>query len=294
MKFVISPAVIGFLGGLSVFFATLAVLRPEESLFNADSREALLAQLDLKLRKAGITSIGPGALLLIGALATAMTFVVSLFATGHLFLSIVLTCTVPPLMSFDLDRRSRSFSEKLVGRLVPLMRKVESQIRVGKNPTTAFSIAANDDPLIRSVLAEQLADLQLNAPFIDVLRATLDPIPVRPWLHFVRSMEVFMDQGGELADVINANVQRMSSQILLRKRLMGDVAQYRGQQFVLLGLGVAIPGGMFFVAGDIYGSVFSTPVGIIAFCVSVGIMVGGLKLTQSGIRTVERRLGIGS
>src|SRR5690606_22344386 len=101
---------------------------------------------------------------------TAVVFVVSLFAFGHILISVLLAAAVPLFISLDLDRRARKYQEKLSAVLVPFLRKIISQVRVGVNPTQAFATAVREDKLLSVALHEQMVDLKLHSPFRDVLR----------------------------------------------------------------------------------------------------------------------------
>jgi Flp pilus assembly protein TadB len=286
----LSPSVITFFSVLATFFIVMGVTRPEGSIFAATSSDSLFDSLDKKLKTAGVTSITPPVLLVGGTIAAGLVLLVTLFATGQPIIAVICAALTPLAISLELDRRARKFQDKLTSRMVPLLRKVTSQVRAGENPAKAFTVATTEDPLVAWVLREPLKDLELQRPFNDVLDDTLPLIPIRPWAQFIRSMQAFSESGGELAETLAANVSRINSQILLRQRLMGDVAQYRGQQVIIIGFAIAIPSLLMITGGNTFGSIFDSFGGIVMFLVAVGLDIFALWMTNRAVRDVERRL----
>lgn len=285
-----SPTVFGFLAALTVFFIMMGIVRPQNSIFAADSKESLLQKYDDQLKRAGIVHISASVLLFAYLLLAVVSFVVMFLATGNIIFAFFAMFVAPVMLNFTLDRKARQLQQKLAARLVPFLRKIESQVRVGENPAKAFAIAANEDDLIRWTLRRELRDLELQKSFDEVLEDTLKRMPIRPWIQFVRSMQAFAESGGQLADILAANVSRINSQILLKQRLMGDVAQYRGQQVVILGFALVIPVVLGLTAGDTFGSLFSSPIGIIMLLFSIVLDVIAWQLTNRALKDVERRL----
>lgn len=281
---------IATLTGVAAFCVWMGLLRPADSPFAATSNESLMRSVDIKLKRAGITSITPATLIF--ALVTAMgaLFVALWIATGKPWMGLAAVPLTPIALNVWLERRSRSFHDKLVARLVPFLRKIASQVRTGQNPTRAFATAANEDPLLSFVLRSQLNDLSLQRPFLDVLEDTLTVMPIRQWVQFVRSMQTFAATGGELADILTENVTRINSQILLHQRLMGDVAQYKGQQYIMLAFGVLTPFFLYQIGGDTFGSVLSSVAGWIALALAGGMFYLAFWITNRAIKDVERRL----
>jgi Flp pilus assembly protein TadB len=219
-----------------------------------------------------------------------LVFVVTLLAFGQPILAALLSALVPVFFSIAMDRKARTYQDQLTSRLVPFLRKITAQVRTGQNPTRAFAVAASEDPLLAWVLREQLANLQLQQPFQEVLRDTLTVMPLRPWVQFVRSMESFSRSGGELAEILDSNVSRIQSQVILRQRLMGDVATYRGQQIIILGFAVVIPLVLAAMAPELFGSLFTTASGLTAIFISLGIDAFALWMTSNAIKDVESKM----
>jgi hypothetical protein len=71
---------------------------------------------------------------------------------------------------------------------------------------------------------------------------------------------------------------------------MGDVAQYRAQQIVIIGFAIAIPGILMVTGGDTFGTIFDSIAGIIMLGVAILLDVGALWITNRAVRDVERRL----
>lgn len=281
---------IGFMGASAMFLIVMGVLRPREGLMSAANTESLIRKLDVKLKRAGIVSVSASAVLFGGMCVMAVVGMVSLFAFRSVPLSFILTVVVPAFINLDLDRRARQYQDKLHARLVPFLRKITSQVRTGQNPTKAFAVAANEDKLLSWVLREQLADLSLQAPFHEVLRSTVKVMPLRPWVQFVRSMESFAQSGGELAEILDNSVDRIQSQHNLRQTLMGDVATYRGQQMIILGFAVAIPAALYVMGKELFGTLLTTPAGILACLVAAGMDAFAVWMTNRAIRDVESKL----
>lgn len=286
----LSPNILGFLAGLSVFLIIMGILRPKESLFAITGSDSLKQNLEVKLRRAGIVDTSLSVLLFGLTLVTGLVFTIALFLTASPFGAGILAGLVPVAAFFELDRRSRKWQEKVTIQLVPFLRKIESQVRVGQNPTRAFATAVNEDPLLRYILSQQLRDLEFQRPFQEVLKESLQVVPLRPWVQFVRSMDAFSESGGQLADILSNNVSRINSQILLRQRLMGDLAQYRGQQIIILVIAVVVPILMYSMAGSMMGSVFSSSVGIIGLFVAICLDLVALWITQKAVKDVESKL----
>lgn len=286
-----SPATIGFLAGLWIFLLIQGLTRPEQSIFAATNMDGVISRLDLKLRNAGITSVNGTLVAFVMGLTALLGGVVTFIGTTSVLLSVVVALVFPTLIVMDIDRRVGKYQEKLYVALVPFLRKMESQIRTGSTPTRAFATAARKDKLISWVLRHQLNDLSLQAPFSQVLDSTLEAMPLAPWVQFVESMQTFsVSGGGELADIISTNVQRISSRLLLRQRLMGDLAPYKGQQIVIMMFAVGIPVLMYAMAKDTFGSLISTVPGVLALLVALAIDFVALRITQVTRRNIEKRL----
>jgi len=285
-----SPSLIGFLAAASVLLIYLGIMRASNKLPEVVRSESIMRSLNRKLQRAGITSITAPAMFFAGLCLMAVVLVVSLFAFRSVPISVLITAAVPLFISLDLDRRARKYQEKLAAVLVPFLRKIISQVRVGINPTQAFATAVNEDKLLSYALREQLADLKLHSPFRDVLRSTVTAIPLRPWVQFVRSVEVHSRDGGELAEILENNVGRIQSQVLMRKRLMGDAATYRGQQIIILGFAISIPAALFVMGPELFGTIATHPAGLLACVIAAGMDGLALWMTSRAINRVESKL----
>jgi Flp pilus assembly protein TadB len=285
-----TPTLIAFMSALAVLLCYLGILRQRQQLPDIVQSDNLIRSLDTKLKRAGIVTVSAPAVFFAGVTTMMVTFFICLFAFRNIAIAVLLTAVLPLFLSLDLDRRARKYQDRLTGVLVPFLRKITSQVRTGQNPTKAFASAAQEDKLLRWVLRDQLANLQMQAPFQDVLRDTLKVMPLRPWVQFVRSMESFSRSGGELAEILESNVDRIQSQLLLRKKLMGDVATYRGQQIIILGFAVAIPMMLYVMGKDLFGTIFTHPVGILGCIIAAGMDCFALWMTNRAIRDVETKL----
>jgi Flp pilus assembly protein TadB len=291
MNSMLSPLSLSFLAGVATLLIAVGLMRPTEGLISKQSRTSWIARLDIRLKRAGLISASPAAVLSGLTLSMGLVFAVLFVAFNSLPLSIFAVVVMPFLLALDLDRRARKYQDKVTARLVPFLRNITAQIRTGQNPTRAFALAASDDPLLAWALRSQLANLQMQQPFQDVLRDSLHVMPLRPWVQFVRSMENFARSGGSaLAEVLENNVTRIQSQVLLRQRLMGDVATYRGQQIVILGFAFAIPGGLYLMAPTLFGSLFSSVLGYA--CIAIMLSLDGLAfwMTSRAIKDVESKM----
>jgi len=285
-----SPHLIGFLAAASTLLIYLGAMSASNKLPQTMQTESIMRSLTGKLQRAGVTSITAPALFFAVLCMMAVVLVVSLFAFRSIPVSVLVTGAVPVFVSLDLDRRARKYQEKLSGVLVPFLRKIISQIRVGINPTQAFATAVNEDKLLSYALRDQMTDLKLHSPFRDVLRSTVSAIPLRAWVQFVRSVEVHSREGGELAEILENNVGRIQSQVLMRKRLMGDAATYRGQQIIILCFAIAIPAALFVMGPELFGTIATHPAGLLACVVAAGMMVFALWMTSRAINRVESKL----
>lgn len=282
---------IGFLAGIATLFIVIGVMRPGEGIIDAKTRASWIGNLDVRLKRAGLVNTSPSAVLLGLIMTMALSFGVTFLAFKSLPFSIILVVVLPFLLILDLDRRARKYQEQLTGRLVPFLRSITAQIRTGQNPTRAFALAASDDPLLSWVLRKQLANLQMQQPFQEVLNDSVSVMPLRPWVQFVRSMDSFSRSGGSaLAEVLDNNVSRIQSQVLLRKRLMGDVATYRGQQIVILAFAILIPGGLYLIAPSLLGNLFTTGIGIGAILVMLMLDALAFWMTNRAIKDVESKM----
>lgn len=287
----INPVTIGFLAGVAALFIVIGVMRPGEGIVDAKTRANWINNLDVRLKRAGLVNASPSAVLLGLIMTMALTFGVTFLAFKSLLFSIILVVVMPFLLVLDLDRRARKYQDQITGRLVPFLRSITAQIRTGQNPTRAFALAASDDPLLSWVLRTQLANLQMQQPFQDVLNDSVSVMPLRPWIQFVRSMDNFSRSGGSaLAEVLDNNVSRIQSQVLLRKRLMGDVATYRGQQIVILAFAILIPGSLYLMAPSLFSSLFTSPVGIGAILVMLLLDAVAFWMTDRAIKDVESKM----
>lgn len=286
----ITPQLIGFTAFLAVLLIYIGKTRPPDALYSMVTAAKVNTHLEDKLKRAGIVNVRPATIIFAGIMSCGIVFFVGLFASGNPLVGVMFAVAVPVFISMDLDRRGRRWHERLQDRMVPFFRRVESQVRIGQNPAKAFITAAKEDKLLSMVLQKQIADLELQRPFDEVLRESVEVIPLRAWVQFVRAMEAFQESGGELANILRNNVQRINSQIILRKRLMGDLAMYRSQQLVILAAAVAVPVILYFQAGDTFGSLISTPAGWIAIGIAVLFDVAAFKITSNAVEDVERRL----
>lgn len=287
----LTPLTLSLLAFLAALFVIVGIMRPEEGLISTEARTTWITKMDLRLKRAGLVNASPAAVLFGAILTMGMVFAVTFVAFKSPVLSALLVILVPFLLILDLDRRARKYQDQITSRLVPFLRNITAQIRTGQNPTRAFALAAADDPLLAWVMRSQLANLQMQQPFQQVLQDSLTVIPLRPWVQFVRSMENFSRSGGSaLAEVLENNVDRIQSQVLLRQRLMGDVATYRGQQIVIIAFAVLIPGVLYLIAPQLFGTLFTTVLGYVA--ITVMLMLDGLAfwITNRAIKDVESKM----
>ena len=285
-----SPSLIGFLAAAAVLLIYLGYMRATDRLPEVARTDSLMRTLTRKLQRAGVTSITAPALFVAGLCMMLVVLAVSLFAFRSIPVSILITASVPLFINLDLDRRARKYQDKLASVLVPFLRKIISQVRVGINPTQAFATAVREDKLLSYALRDQLADLKLHSPFRDVLRSTVTAIPLRPWMQFVRSVEIHSREGGELAEILENNVGRIQSQLLLRKRLLGDAATYRSQQLIILGFAIVIPAALYMMGPELFSPLVTHPAGLLACVVAAGMDGFALWLTSRAINRVESKL----
>lgn len=281
---------VAFLGAVSVLLIVLGATRTRIPLGDVIEDDRLMDRLDRRMKRAGVVGITPSALLFAAVCIMVTVFAVMFLAFRNVALASFVTAILPLLMVLDLDRRARHYQAKLAGCLVPFLRRIAAQVRTGQNPTKAFAVAATEDKLLSYALREQLADLQLNAPFDEVLRDTMNSIPLRPWVQFVRSMDRSAKSGGELAEILESNVERIQSHVVLRKRLMGDVGTYRAQQLVVVGFAALIPVAMFLMGPGMFQTTFTDPRGWISVGLAVAIDIFAIWMTNQAIRDVESRM----
>lgn len=286
----VSPLMISAMIGMSVFLVFVGIRRPDGGIIPEQTKTSLRKKIDIKLKRAGLVTVSPSMVLSLLVLVMALAFIVFFVVFGNAIIAALPALCIPVFGSLILDRRARKYQDQLISHLVPFLRKITSQVRTGQNPTRAFAVAATEDPLLAWVLREQLANLQMQQPFQDVLRGTLDVMPLRPWVQFVRSMERFAKSGGELSEILESNVSRIQSQVVLRQRLMGDVGTYRGQQIILLVFALTIPIGLAAISPDMFGAALATPVGIIAIIVSLGFDALAFWVTNNAIKDVESKM----
>lgn len=287
----LTPFTLAFLAAIAALFIIVGVMRPQEGLISADMRTSWLTKMDLRLKRAGLVNASPAAVLFGTALSMALVFAVTFIAFKSIILSALFVVLIPIVLVLELDRRARKYQDQITGRLVPFLRNITAQIRTGQNPTRAFALAAADDPLLSWVMRSQLANLQMQQPFQEVLRDSLTVIPLRPWVQFVRSMENFSRSGGSaLAEVLENNVDRIQSQVLLRQRLMGDVATYRGQQIVILAFAILIPGVLYFIAPVLFGTLFTSALGYAAILIMLLMDGFAFWMTDRAIKDVESKM----
>jgi len=287
----LTPVTISFLAGIATLLIAIGLLRPKQGLVSLETRRSWVAKTDLRLNRAGLINASPSAVLLGLLLSMTLVFVVTFLAFKSLPLSAFIIAAIPFLLLLELDRRARKYQDRITSHLVPFLRSITAQIRSGQNPTRAFALAASDDALLAWALRSQLANLQMQQPFQDVLKDSLSVLPLRPWVQFVRSMENFSRSGGSaLAEVLDNNVSRIQSQVLLRQRLMGDVATYRGQQIVILGFAIVIPGALYLMAPSLFASLFTSTVGLGAIAVMLMLDAIAFWMTSRAIKDVENKL----
>jgi len=285
-----SPAMLSALAAAAVFLIFMGIRRPEEGIVSERTKTSLIKKIDIKLKRAGLVTFSAATVLSALTMIMVLAFLVFFIALGNLIFALIPSIAVPFLFSLYLDKKARHYQDQLTGHLVPFLRKITAQVRTGQNPTRAFAVAASEDPLLAWVLREQLANLQLQQPFQDVLKDTLAVMPLRPWVQFVRSMERFAKSGGELSEILESNVSRIQSQVVLRQRLMGDVGTYRGQQIVLLVFALIIPIGLVMMSPEMFGKALKTPLGIIAIIISLGLDALSFWITNNAIKDVERKM----
>lgn len=271
----------------AVSLLILGVLRPEGSLLSASNADSLRERITIKLRRAGITSIDAYGLMTATIAASLLSGAAIFIATGSLILGGMALVAVPFAVNSLLDAQTRRFNDRLLQRMVRFLRRVESQVRIGRNPTQAFSEAARDDELIGWVLRDQLASLQLQRNLVDVLNETLEAIPLRSWVQFVRAMESYTEGGGDLANLLDTNIRTLNDELVLRRKLAGDVGMYRSLQKILLATGILSPIGLYFVTGGQFGMPWQGAANFIGFIFSLGIIAGAIYYMNSRIRAVE-------
>lgn len=282
-----APVVVFLVGGLLLLLGLLR--NPEREAFTVPARrEGVYKRLQVQLRKAGMSRTTPAFFVSAVAAACAFSWVILFIWTG----SAVVALAAIPLVFFGayalLVLRERSYMKRAAVELVPFLRKIEAQTLANKLPQAAVAEAIEESPLIGDALRPMLVELKLQRPFLEVLRESVELLPLRSWATFVRQLEIQAETGGNVNEVISDTVRTINQRLQLQARARAEYAGVAKQQYILIGIAALTFPALAFAGllGQLTGSVD----GWIAIAASIGLMVAGILYGQRALREIERRV----
>lgn len=280
---------IGFLvvGLLLVMLAKLRNPMPEQFEM-ARRKSGSYAQIQRRLRRAGLLQTTPGFAVVMVTTVTTLIWLVVLLLTGSLYFGLAAVFLVPLGSWFYLVLRERSYLKRASGELVPFLRKIEAQVRAGRLPQAAFAQAVEEAKLLRPPLEDALIQLRLNKPFVEVLRESTTKLPLRSWEQFVRQLEIHAETGGDLAEIITDAVTQINRLIQLQARMRAEYATFAKQQYILVAVSIGVYPGLWMMGllGELTGSL----TGWAAIGIATTLMFLGVAYGQRSLRDIEQRL----
>lgn len=282
------PLAIFVVSGLILLLGLLRNPEPEPYSMRQQRREGLYRRLQIRLRKAGMTRTTPAFFTTVVVLACAFGWVL-LFVLSD---SAVVGLVAIPVVVFGayalLIARQRSYMKRAALELVPFLRKVEAQTLANQLPQKAMEQAIEESNLIRVALAPCLIELRLQRPFLEVMRESIELLPLRTWATFVRQLEIQAETGGNITEVIADTVEMINGRLQLQARARAEYAGVAKQQWILVGVAVLTFPGLAFAG--LLGQLTGSFGGWVAMGAAAGLMLFGILYGQRALQEIEKRL----
>lgn len=275
---------------VSALILLLGLLRnPEPEPYSLPARrEGAYRLLQIRLRKAGLLRTTPAFFCSVIICLSAFGWVVALIWSG----SPLVGLAVIPVVIFGayafLVVRERSYMKRTALELVPFLRKVEAQTLANRLPQAALAEAIQEANLIRQALEPTLIELQLQRPFLEVMRESVDLLPLRSWATFVRQLEIQAETGGNITEVITDAVAMINQRLQLQARARAEYAGVAKQQYILIGIAIlSFPG---LATAGLLGQLTGSLTGWLAIAAAVAAMAIGILYGQRALHEIEKRL----
>lgn len=245
-------------------------------------------RLQVRLRRAGMSETTPGVFLAGIVVPTAGVWILLFLWTGNPLNGIILLPIAVAAGFIFLTLRERSFMRRLSLEMVPFLRRLEAQVRAGRNIQQAFIDAVGDSVLIRQRLEAELLALKLNRPFGEVLRDCQQRIPLRSWSQFIRQIELYHAAGGDIVDLLADTVHQINTLLQLQAELRSEYSKIAKQQYILLFIAIAAFPAL--AAAGFLGQLTSSVIGLVALAAAIACMAAGVLYGQRQVKDIERKL----
>jgi tight adherence protein B len=247
---------------------------------NQIQRSPFLMRLSVELDVAGIQT--PVQTLLLGAilLAVLVGYVMSTSISspvGAVF-GLLVPAAAYWAVSIAADRQRRAFDEQLPDNL----QVIASAMRAGQTFVGALTTVVEDAPEpSQRELRRAVTDERLGVPFGEALARVTERTHSDEFAHVALVATLQRETGGNTAEVVDLVAETIRDRLELRRMVRGLTAQGRLAGIMLSLLPVAMLGAISVIDPEYVRPLFHTTFGIVALCVSAGlVMLGGLAINK--------------
>lgn len=171
------------------------------------------------------------------------------------------------------SRKRKRFNAQLV----ELLEMVAGQIEGGTGAQRALTMVVPTlaDPL-RSEMLRVLDQQVATKDLVGAMRDLYERYPSRAFALFISALEIDQEAGHAIAPAIRQAAGLLNADFQLRAEAVAEVAQQRGEFFIILAVMGAMAGYLLITADETRMAAYTSPVGLIAIAASLGNVVWGV------------------
>lgn len=182
------------------------------------------------------------------------------------------------------SKRRRRFNEQLVD----MLELVASQIDGGTGPQRALQVVVPTmaEPL-RSEMTRALDDQVATKNLITAMQELAQRYPSRAFSLFISALEIDQAAGHSIAPAIRQAAALLNADFQLRSEAVAEVAQQRGEFFIILAVVAALAGYMIFGGDEQNVDAYTSPIGLIALSAGFANVIWGVWRMLTMLRKLQ-------
>lgn len=181
-------------------------------------------------------------------------------------------------------RTRKKFNVQLVDMLELVAGQIEGS--TGAQRAVALVVPTMPQPL-RGEMTRVLDRQAATKDLIGALRELSERYPSRAFELFISAMEIDQADGHAIAPAIRQAATLLNSDFQLRSEAVAEVAQQRGEFFIILGVLSALGGYMIFGGDESRMEAYLSPVGLMALGLSITNVIWGCWRMLAMLRNLE-------
>jgi tight adherence protein B len=245
------------------------------------------ARLQTALTAAGV-KLRPGEFGVVAVCLGVVAGLISYWALGLLFVSVILLAAVPLFAYFWMLRKGKKRRINLENQLPTVLQLLAGSLDSGASMLHAMEIVAQEgNAPLADEFARVVTETQVGRPILDSLQAMSERCRSQDLDWTVEAIRIQYTSGGSLSETLRVLAEFMRARVEIRAEIRALSAEARLSGKVLTGLPLAVGGYLLVFRGDYVAPLYQTGMGkVMIGAAAFGMLVGTLWM-QRIIKRVE-------